>query len=375
MTTRSPLLADVPPHRLLSLDVFRGGIMVLLAGEAANVYGSLGDAVAGHPVLEAIVTQFHHHPWNGLRFWDLIQPFFMFIVGVAMAYSVRKRRERGESWSGTLRHIVIRCALLLLFGVMLHCGYAGHLVWELWNVLSQLSVTILVAYLLFNLPWRTQLIVSLALIGLTEVLYRTFPLEGFNEPFVQGKSFGAYMDMVLMGKINGGGWVAINALPTSAHTIWGVIAGKWLQEERAPGDKIRWLAIWGIIGLAIGYGLDGAGVTPIIKRICTSSFVIVSGGWCLLALAATYALVDVKGYRRFAPFFVVVGANSIFIYLFFETVGHQWFNGFVGIFTLGIAGWLHLPETAGAVVTAFTVLALEWGLCYLLYRRRWFFKI
>ncbi len=371
-----PLLSDsLPAHRLVSLDVFRGLIMFLLAAEAAEVYDALGDAAAGVPWLEAIVRQFHHHPWNGLRFWDLIQPFFMFIVGVAMVFSIHRRRDRSEAWGQTFQHIVTRCVLLLAFGVGLHCVYAGELVWELWNVLSQLSVTILVAFLLFNLPFRTQLLVSLALLGLTEVLYRSFSVPGFDQPFVQGQNFGAYMDTVLMDKINGGGWVAINALPTSAHTIWGVLAGKWLREDRPAADKIRALILWGVAGLAVGYGLDLAGVTPIIKRICTSSFVLVSGGWCLVALAATYALVDVKGYRRFAPFFVVIGANSIFIYLFSETVGKQWVNGFVAIFTNGILAWIHTPEVLAGVVTAFAVLFLEWSLCLALYRRGWFFKV
>jgi predicted acyltransferase len=373
--TTTPLLGALPPHRLVSLDVFRGLIMFLLAAEAAEVYDALEDLVAGTPWLEGIVRQFHHHPWNGLRFWDLIQPFFMFIVGVAMVFSVQRRRDHGETWGHTFRHIATRCTLLLAFGVALHCVYAGELVWELWNVLSQLSVTILVAFLLFNLPFRTQLVISLALLGLTELLYRTFPVAGFDQPFVQGQNFGAYMDLVLMGKINDGGWVAINALPTSAHTIWGVLAGKWLRADRPAADTIRALLIWGFAGLVVGYGMDLAGVTPIIKRICTSSFVLASGGWCLMALAAAYTLVDVKGYRRFAPFFIVIGANSIFIYLFSETVGKQWVNGFVGIFTNGVLAWMNTPGVLAAVVTAITVLLLEWSLCLALYRRGWFFKV
>jgi predicted acyltransferase len=299
----------------------------------------------------------------------------MFIVGVAMVFSLEKRWARGQRWGETLGHIGYRCVVLFFLGVVLHCGYAGHLVWELWNVLTQLSFTIMVSFLIFRLPMRTQLAISFGLILLSEILYRTFSVDGFDQPFVQGHNFGAWMDLVLMGKISGGGWVAVNALPTAAHTIWGVLAGKVLKDGRSWEEKLKILVVAGLAGLVVGYGLDWAGVTPIIKRICTSSFVIVSGGWCVLVLALFYWLVDVRGYRRGILFFSVVGMNPIFIYMFSETLGKQWFNGFVGIFTHGFMAWGGASAAAMEVVTAFVVLTLEWYLCYWLYRRKIFIRI
>jgi predicted acyltransferase len=192
---------------------------------------------------------------------------------------------------------------------------------------------------------------------------------------VKGENFGAWMDTLLMGKISGGGWVAVNCVPTAAHTIWGVLAGKILLSARAAPEKVRILAFAGLIGIVAGYGMDWVGLTPIIKRICTSSFVIVSGGWCLLTLAICYWVVDMKGKKRFVMPFALVGMNPIFIYMFSETAGKQWLNGFVGIFTGGFLEWFGLPENVMAVMGALGVLACEWYLCYWFFKRRIFIRI
>lgn len=363
-------------ERLLSLDFFRGITMFLLVAEGTRLWSVLvQDPVAG-TLFEPFFQQFHHHEWNGLRFWDLIQPFFMFIVGVAMPFSYAKRVKRGDSKTQITKHILQRCFILLAFGVGLHCGYRKKLVWELWNVLSQLSVTILVAYFLMRYKWLTQILVSAGLLLLTEILYRTFSLEGYNQPFVKDHNFGSWMDMVLMGKINnGGGWVAINALPTAAHTIWGVVAGQLLMAAKTPSIKIRYIFITAGIALASGYLLDWTSVTPIIKRIATSSFVLASGGWALLVLGLSYWIIDIKKINHWVFPFTVVGMNSIFIYMFSNTLGGQWLNGFVAIFTKGFSGWFGASEFFMNLFTALFVLFLEWMLCYYLYLKKIFFRI
>lgn len=245
----------------------------------------------------------------------------------------------------------------------------------MWNVLSQLSFTILVAFLIFRMRISTQLVISFGLLILTELFYRFASIEGFDQAFVQGRNFGAYMDTVLIGKINSDGWVAINCIPTAAHTIWGVLVGKLLMGSRKPFEKIKILGIAGLIGIVAGYGMDWTGLSPIIKRICTSSFVIVTGGWCLVTLAFCYWLVDVRGTGRWITFFTVVGMNSIFIYMFSNTVGEQWFNGFVDIFVNGFLGWLGMSVAVVRIVSALVVLGLEWSLCHWLYKRKIFIKI
>lgn len=361
--------------RLVSLDVMRGMIMILLCAESCRVYEAIMHIDPEQP-MGGLITQFFHHPWHGLRFWDLVQPAFMFIAGAAMYISYSRKLEKGQSWGDNLPHILIRSLKLFICGVALHCIYADKPVWELWNVLTQLSFTMIIAYLIINRSYTWQLLFSICLLLLTEVLYRGVLMPGFDQPFAEGKNFGAYADTLLMGKINSDGWVAINCIPTAAHTIWGVLAGKLLISNNAVGYKIKTLVVMGIIALIFGFGLDLSGITPIIKRISTSSFVLVSGGWVLLILAAVYWLVDVRNNVKYAWIFTVVGMNAIFIYLFFETVGVQWLNGKVAIFSGDLLHlFLNVPLNIATVVSALAVLVVEWFLCYWLYQRNIFFKL
>jgi predicted acyltransferase len=365
-----------PSERLLSLDLFRGLVMFLLVAEGAGLYHTWLQATSEGTLLHGIALQFHHHPWNGLRFWDLVQPYFMFIVGVAMWFSVNKRLARGDSQRGVTLHIVRRCILLLALGVGLHIGYSGRLVWELWNVLSQLSMTILIAYAIMRLPWRTQLLISVGLLLLSESLYRFTSIPGYDQPFVKDHNFGSFMDMVLMGKINnGGGWVAINFIPTAAHTIWGVLAGRLMASSRPPRQKLRTLVIFGVTAVLLGYTLDWTDLDPIIKRICTASFVLASGGWALLTLALFYWVVDIAGSRRWVWFFAIVGMNPIFIYIFMETAGSQWLVDFSRAFISDALVRLGTTETLAHFINSVAVLAMAWGLCYWLYTKKIFIKI
>jgi predicted acyltransferase len=357
--------------RLMSLDFFRGFTMFLLIAESTDIYDLLVSPELNGTLISAIGLQFHHHPWNGLRFWDLIQPFFMFIVGVAMPFSIGRRWEHGDSWATTFRHALQRSFLLLLFGWGLYCIGPGKLTFELWNVLAQLSFTYLVAFLMMRNSSATQIAFTFGLLAITELAYRLWSMPGFNEAFVPDRNFGSYVDLLLMGKLSRGHWVAFNAVATTAHTMWGVLAGQLLKSERLPWQKIKVLLIAGLIGVVAGYALNS--VTPIIKRICTSSFVIASGGWCLLALAFSYWLIDVKKFQGWAKFFCYVGMNSLFIYLFTETGGANWLTRIVKPFVVGIFGWT--GELPANIAVRLTVWALLWYLCYWLYQRKIFIKI
>lgn len=361
--------------RLVSLDVLRGMIMILLCGESCMVYVALQNLNPAQPI-GGLVNQFFHHPWHGLRFWDLVQPAFMFMAGSALYISYSRKLAKGESWASNWGHILGRSLKLFICGVALHCVYAGKPVWELWNVLTQLAFTTVIAYLIIGKSYGFQIGFSVLLLLLTEVLYRFILMPGFDQPFVQFHNFGAYMDTILMGTINSDGWVAINIIPTAAHTIWGVLAGKLLVSDSTAANKIKTLVIAGVLALLIGFGLDGLSITPIIKRISTSSFVFASGGWVMLMLAVIYWLVDVKQNVKYAWIFTVMGMNAIFIYLFFETVGMQWLNGAVGIFTGSL---LHLvlaiPPKIAELISALATWVAEWALCYWLYKQKIFFKL
>jgi predicted acyltransferase len=249
------------------------------------------------------------------------------------------------------------------------------LVWELWNVLTQLSATILIAFLIMGLPVFGQLLISLALIGATGLAYRYIHVSPYDQTFAAGANFGSYVDMLLMGKVNSDHWVAINFIPTAAHTIWGVLVGKVLIGGGSAHRKAMTIAVWGVVALLVGYGLNWLGVAPMIKRICTMPYVIASGGWCVLALAVFYWVIDGLGFRWGWWVVAVVGTNSILIYLVAESLAHSWLNPRVGVF---VEGGLRVAGVTGPVaglVNAVVVWALLWGLCYWLYRKRAFVKV
>src|SRR6202035_1973944 len=139
--------------------------------------------------------------------------------------------------------------------------------------LTQLSFTTLLAFLIFRWPTVAQILFCLGLLLLTECLYRFTKIPGFDQPFTDQHNFGNYVDLLLMNKINKDGWVAINCIPTAVHTIAGALVGKLFLSGK---EKIKPLLVWALICLVAGYGLDAADITPIIKRIATSSFTIVS---------------------------------------------------------------------------------------------------
>ena len=246
------------------------------------------------------------------------------------------------------------------------------LAFELWNVLTQLSFTIAVAYFIFDWKMKTQIIFSVGLLLLTEILYRYMDVPGYNQIYVNHYNFGNYMDMLLMGKTSRGGWAAINCIPTAVHTIAGALVGKHLMSKQPA--KTKQLLIWGAATLVIGYGMDLAGITPIIKRIATSSFTIVSLGWCLLGLAACYYLIDVKGNKKGLSFFTVLGMNSIFIYLFFEIVGGRFLNGYISTITQGLFQHF-IAENGIGIISSISIFFIEWKLCEFLYKKKIFFRL
>lgn len=358
--------------RLFSLDVFRGIIMLLLIAEAAGFHESFAE-LTSNTDFHGLALQLQHHPWNGLRFWDLIQPFFMFIVGVAMPFSFKKRLQTGSRKELNI-HVFIRCLKLFLFGVLLHCVYSLGLVWELWNVLVQLAFTIIIAYAIMNRGHKFQIVFSIALLLLTELLYRTYNPEA---PYMMGyDTFGSWFDMVVMGKVNNGYWVFVNFLPTAAHTIWGVVCGQVLLGGTPAKNKIKTFVLWGTLAMVIGFCLDGFGITPLIKRIATTSFTFASGGIAVLALCLLYWAIDVKGYKKkWLRFFAVVGTNSIFIYLFAETFGHLIFREFdilwnTGLFHNweGIKNWI-------LVLESLLIVVFLWSITYYLDKYKIYFKV
>lgn len=341
-------------QRIPSVDYFRGFILFLLAAESTGLYHNLDKLFPNNPIIE----QFFHVEWQGLHFWDLIQPGFMTIAGAALYFSTYKRLDAGSTYAKLWPKIIKRSIILFLFGTGLHCLYRGKIVLELWNVLTQLSITTLIAFFLLRFSIPLQIAASLFLLLLSHSLYVFSEIPGYDQAYVPDKNFGSFMDMALMGKLSGGHWIAINCIPTAAHTIWGALLGRIIHRTTDKQAVLRTLFALGILGLIIGYGLDWAGI-PIIKRTATLSFTIASGGWISILMGFFYL-----NWEREKPIIAVsntilsFGKNSIFIYLFFESIGPEWLNDSSLIFIKGIAERLNITEPIYEVLNSLVVLGL-----------------
>jgi predicted acyltransferase len=360
-------------ERITSVDFFRGFTMFLLIGESTQLYSHF-SSIKSSSIMQFIGTQLSHHPWHGLHFWDLIQPFFMFIVGVAIPFAVANRIRKGDSNKLIMLHALKRSFLLLFLGWADYCIEPGKIVFRFQDVLAQLSVTYLIAFLIMRKSFSFQLIFTLIILLLIDLAYRFFPVEGFNQPWVAYQNLGAWVNNKIEGVDKASIWASLNAIPTTAHTVWGVLCGQLLMSDRSVRKKIQIMVIAGLTGLLIGFSLDFLNITPIIKKIATSSFVFASGGWAILVLCFCYWLIDVKKlFASVSKFFIIVGMNCIFIYLFFEIGG----AGFVGKiftpFTKALFSWG--GDLTVLIMTSIAAWTSMLYICYWLYKNRLFIKI
>ena len=362
---------DVPVGRALWLDVFRGFTMVCLVAEGFGL-----TRFTEHPTLAPVARQFEHVRWEGLAAWDLVQPFFMFIVGAAMPYSFGRRWAAGESWARSLLHVLKRCALLIGWGLLARSIQRERPNLDLINVLAQIAFTYLVAFLVLRRSIRVQAAVAGGLLLAHWAFYQFWR----PDPAVVGAwvwpdppaahNPGTYLDWLVLGKNWYNGYATINAVSSAANTIAGVIAAEYLLNERGRGRRLLVVLVAAVVLVLAGLGLSPW--VPVIKKIWTASFALVSIGLTLAALLAFYlAAARWPGSLLWYPF-VVAGANSIFLYLL-----HEIFHGFlhekvVGVFTRGIIGE---STVWGGLLTDWMVLLLELSVAFWLYRRRIFFKL
>lgn len=372
---KSPIwVKDTPEGRVLSLDVYRGFVMLFLIAETTGLYDLLAKPAFKGTFIYTLGQQLQHHPWHGLTLWDMGQSFFMFISGVAMAFSYSKRLERGIPWGKCLSHALLR-ALALFF-----LGWAIYIVnppeeapgWAfLLDVLPMLAFGSVVAFLILKLPESRQIGFSIALLVTAELIYRLWPVEGFNQPFVSGHNFGAFLDLKLWGSFNPEGWVTFSLIPSAAYIIWGVLGGKMMQSNMTPFKKLKIFIIAGVTAVVLGLVLDP--ITPIIKKISTSSFMLVSLGFSLLFLALAYWIIDILNFRRMFLVPLAIGMNPLFIYLFARSGGADWFSRIAQPFSEAFLSWA--GEAWVEAGTALGGLALMCFLCLLLYKRNCLIKI
>lgn len=373
------IIKDVNTHqsitRLLSLDFLRGLIMVSLMIGETGFFQKLHQA-SPNAFTQLLTTQFEHSEWHGLTCWDVILPAFMTMAGTAMAFSYKKQQELGYTSKQSFFKVLKRSFWLLFWGILIYSVRDGHLNFQLSNVLTQLAFTTLIAFSVINKPVSFQLTVSLLCLLIPEILFRFIHIPGFDQPFVEFHNFGSYINKILGIKIDKQHKTNfINFIASGAHTTWGLMAGQLLFSNKSANQKFKYLVSFGMLAILTGLALDLAGITPILKWISTSSFVLVTGGISLIILALCYEWIDVRKHQKYLKFFTIVGMNSIFIYLFFIFIGDQWLNGYMQILCSELLNLANVPLIVGATLSCLVVFAIEWYLCYYLYKKKIFFKL
>jgi len=362
-------------QRLLSLDFLRGLIMVALMIGETGFFQKLYQAFH-NSFTQMLSIQFEHSEWHGLTFWDVILPAFMTMAGTAMAYSYKKQQQVGYSLKQSFLKVLKRSFWLLFWGILIYSVRGQHLNWQLSNVLTQLAFTTLIAFSVINKPVWFQFTVTLLCLLIPEILFRLIHIPGFDQPFVEFHNFGSYINKILGIKIDSEHKTNfINFIASGAHTTWGLMAGQLLLSAKSANQKFKYLVSFGLLAILTGLTLDLTGITPMLKWISTSSFVLVTGGMTLVIFAICYEWIDVRKHQNYLRFFTIVGMNSIFIYLFFIFIGDKWLNGYMEILCSQLLNFANVPLAVGAALSCIVVFILEWYLCYYLYKKKIFFKI
>lgn len=364
-----------PSERLLSLDFLRGLIMVALMIGETGFFLKLFKAFP-NSFTQMLSVEFEHSEWHGLTFWDVILPAFMTMAGTAMALSYKKQQESGYTWKQSFLKVLRRSFWLLFWGILIYSVRDGHLNWQLSNVLTQLAFTTLIAFSVINKPVWFQFALSIICLIIPELLFRFIHIPGFDQPFVEFHNFGSYINKVLGIHIDSQHKTNfINFITSGAHTTWGVMAGQLLYSGKSAKRKFTSLLLSGLLFIGAGLLLDLAGITPMLKWISTSSFVLVTGGITLFILGLCYEWIDVRRNNSRLKFFTIVGMNSIFIYLFFIFIGDKWLNGYMETLCSGLLNFINIPVIVGAAISCVIVFIIEWYLCYYLYKKKIFFKL
>jgi len=361
----------VATTRLASIDALRGFDMFWIIG-GGTFFASMAK-VHSHPVTNTIRRQLAHVRWEGFRFEDLIFPLFLFIVGVVMPFSLTRRIERGASRSMLYLHILKRSVVIILLGLIMNGLLRFDWAEMRWpGVLQRIGLCyFLAAIIVVNTKWRAQAIIvaaTLVLYWLAMILIPV-PEHGAGVLTMEG-CLSSYIDQQLIpGRLYygyGDNEGLISTLPATCTVLLGALAGCWLRSERSGNRKAAGLALAGVVSLLVG--LLWSLRFPIIKIIWTSSYTLVAGGLSLLLLALFYWIIDVKGYRKWAFFFIVIGMNPITVYFAQRFVD---FNRIAEFFLGGVAGRV---EVLAPLILPFGVLAVKWLFLWFLYRHKVFFK-
>jgi heparan-alpha-glucosaminide N-acetyltransferase len=350
--------------RLVSLDAYRGFIMLLLASSG------FGLAVLQHyPKWAWLANQVDHASWEGCTFWDLIQPAFTFMVGVAMPFAFARRISQGAATGQLFRHVAWR-ALLLIVLSNIYSNWGGSktpLTFQLINVLSQIAFGYMLCFLIMRMRFPYQVATAAAMLGGTWALFAAFP--GPQGAFSQTGNIGAVIDLKLLGYNYSGYYTTINFIGNAVTILFGCWAGMLLRTDKSHAYKLKTLLACAAAGFALGLALQP--FNPMVKRLWTASFTLFSAGWVILMLAVFYWIIEVKQVKKWAFPFIVLGMNSIFIY----TLGQIGLKGWLDRGLRNFTGNFSFLGELGIIPQHVLVLAVMWYVCYWLYQRKIFFKI
>lgn len=384
------------PQRLLSLDTYRGLVLLLLCieGPIWAWWTPITEAFPNSGFWTSITFQAQHVTWIGCSVWDLIQPSFMFMVGVSMAYSLNKRHRIGDSWGKMLRHVLFRSLVLILLGVFLRSAHKSQTYWTFEDVLSQIGLGYTFLFLLWNRPRKFQwfavaaILLGYYLLFALSPVYETagnlqgYPMaDGYLSNWNLNANPAHFFDVWFLNlfprespfEFHPSGYNTLNFIPSLAIMILGLVAGELLRSDRSELKKLTILALLGLGGQMIGYLLDFTGLCPLIKKTWTPAFTLFSGGWCFIILSVLYAVIDVGKIRGWNFPLIVIGMNSIALYVMIH-----FFPGWIDA-TLKI----HVGENyshffgepfARFMTNASAGLAM-WAICFWMYRRKLFLKI
>jgi predicted acyltransferase len=365
----------------MSLDLFRGAtiagmILVNNAGDEPNSYWPL-----------------KHAQWNGWTPTDLVFTFFLFIVGVAMAFSFSSRLKRGESRQKLLEHVLQRGLILFALGLFLN-GFPNeyHLAsWRVYGVLQRIAICYVIsAILALWVDWRGWIATILGCLVGYWILMRFVPVPGFGVPtrdiplLDPDRNLVAWLDRKLLaghlyeGTRDPEG--VLSTIPALATSLLGLLTGQWLRSQRSAKSKAVGLALFGLTGVVAGKILNLG--FPINKKLWTSSYVIFTAGLALLCLAFCYWIVDVKSWRGlWTKPLRVFGMNAIAAYVFAEMMSHWLDHVHVG---RGVSWqefiyqriFVPLASPANAsLLYALAYVLVCWGAMWVLYRKGVFLRI
>ncbi|CAN5709310.1 DUF5009 domain-containing protein [soil metagenome] len=354
--------------RLHSLDVFRG--ITIAAMLLVNNPGSWG----------AVYPPLLHAEWHGWTPTDLIFPFFLFIVGVSMAFSFGKALESGAERSSVMRKAAIRSAKLIALGLILHSFPWWRLdpsTLRIPGVLQRIGLAFLIASALVLWTRRAgrAAVIAVLLLGYWAVMMLV-PVPGSGAGVLEpGRDLGAYIDRLVFGTSHL--WVQartwdpeglLSTLPAVATVLLGTFAGEWLRSGRVSGDKLRGLLLAGLASVAAG--LLWNPLFPINKPLWTSPYVLFTAGAALICLAFCYWSIDIRGHRRWGFPFFLFGMNAIAAFflssLFARVIGMP-IGGGPSLKTLVhepvFTSWLPPHDASLAFALSFVLLwtGIMWG--------------